>query len=363
MTFVTILFLMMKVEASNVQWQPHGTVGTTIAESLQVNLAAAAKLQATLKIMELQTRGPRHLQAATAPQGWLSEDCLSACPAVGPMLQSVNEGMAATSTTPAPGDESSVMLQIMCNGKESLDCLATEDVCQCGADVEDCTEGSFIGEAYKCACACPAIVDSAANGSKCTNKAGVLDCVYADSQSCAAYTGSMFAQRSDGMKLLATTCKRAQLGCEEKDEKLEEGECGNDVKKKFDDAGCGSASEDCCSWHTEIISCLDAECVKMELANDYVQANHEHEDDSPHKKKERKERKEGLAEKLNFIKECKHSGLPMTMEEVQAVADSAVADSADNGGSANTTASPATSSNNQGVLALATAATALALIA
>jgi hypothetical protein len=164
-------------------------------------------------------------------------------------------------------------------------------------------------------------------------------------------------------------CKKAELGCDEKNHKLDEGECGQgDLMEKFAQAGCdetdtsGTDWEKCCPMFSEIVSCRNPECLKLNMATEKQNQDHDYAGDSPYTKKVMKKEMEKMELMMKSAKECKVTGVPVTKNEVQATLDPASPSRLPTT-TTSPSASPATGFDAQGVFELATAATVFALVA
>lgn len=295
-------------------------------------MRAMKKLQATAKFAF--TMQNRRLQEES---GITSEGCVKACPKVGDMWM---DAMTAQQDADGTEDEQmAALLQAMCKHRDTLQCVGKEAACKSEDD-----DGSGL-EAIACMCECPDLMALGgaedAGQAMCDNQVGIIHCML-DTDSCSSMTSSMTsgADAATIKSSFSLSCESNRKGCDEKSSNMET--CaGDDVMKKWADAECmTSPAETCCPMAETIATCLDKECMKIMWAMQKISADSGDAD-----------AKASLERSLKISNTCPSTGLPKSMDEVQAVTD------------AHSGEPPAASGASQMVPAFAMAATAFTFFA
>eukprot|EP00746_Dinoflagellata_sp_MGD_P161954 gnl/MRDRNA2_/MRDRNA2_89308_c1_seq1.p1 gnl/MRDRNA2_/MRDRNA2_89308_c1~~gnl/MRDRNA2_/MRDRNA2_89308_c1_seq1.p1 ORF type:complete len:356 (-),score=88.03 gnl/MRDRNA2_/MRDRNA2_89308_c1_seq1:287-1204(-) len=274
-------------------------------------MAAMQKLQASIQRAgtfqtDVIARAPRRLDAHESSGGMMDPKCQEACPGVMEMLLEMMTSMSATSTTPTPGSETAVMMEMLCAHADTLSCLGKAEAC-----ASDDTESMA---ALTCVCDCPGIIVLTSGGdameAMCANPDAIM-CMF-EKESCKAMT-AMMSEGAGGMnadtmqKQLAIQCKASDLGCGEKMEKM--ATCGGEALSNWETAECGDdITEVCCPWGETIVECMDKQCVKLQIAAQKVAADAGDEDS-----------KKDMESTFKTAKTCTSLGLPQNEEEAAAL--------------------------------------------
>jgi hypothetical protein len=75
-------------------------------------------------------------------------------------------------------------------------------------------------------------------------------------------------------KVTTINCRRAELGCQAKTDKVIDGECGAEALTKWMELECQDGPTDkCCPFGETLLGCLGKECNDLEKANQKVSAD------------------------------------------------------------------------------------------
>jgi len=245
-----------------------------------------------------QTPNNRRLQAI------MSAECKDTCPGVEAMINAMMEaagGGTRRLDAHESGEAAMAQMKMYCEHIDALKCVAANKVCQDEGAEQD-AEGQAMLE---CICSCPKLMDIGEDMSKvCNDKAGTVGCVKSTS-TCSA----MAAQMND---------REINLGCEYVSKKCKEVEndfdtcMGDDDLKSWETQKCPTeVKEACCPLGKKYISCLGAECYKINLALQAIEA----ESTDPEKPAEEKEQaKAGLEITNKYRTTCPDAGIPSAAE-------------------------------------------------
>jgi len=196
----------------------------------------------------------------------MSEECITACPAMKTFLE---EMMKPPEGEMTDEEKEAAGAKMMCDNMDAVVCMSSEAACQDpmpeGEEAPTEQEEKDGMDMFKCSCACQSEFKMLEDPkTMCPNKAKVVGCL-TDNSFCAPVVKMLGGTRSADI-----TCEMLDANCEELGEKL--GTCVGEEKWGTFGGDCSTAAvekkladhkDKCCPLLTEVMGCYNKKCVTL----------------------------------------------------------------------------------------------------